>query len=154
MRSLYFDIDGTILIQSTGEAKSALARGRLEQAVRRTTIGELVCVGNFVSVIHTMQSVNHGYDGLGAIFALAQGVFQDESWFRSITRIGRDPKNRALEFPLKSDWWYMDDLAKEYMQEAGLGSVFERENGRRILVPSDEGDGGDVIAWLDRLAAA
>ena len=146
MRRLYFDIDGTVLILDTGEPKPALIAGRLETAIRNAGFDEIVCVGNFVGVAHAMRAVKPGYDSLGVIFALCRGVFQDESWFRQAARLALDPKNRALEIDLESDWWYMDDLAREYMMRAGLHTMFEREEGRRILVPGAEGDGSDVLA--------
>jgi len=147
-RSLYFDIDGTILGLSSGRPKSELASGQLELAIRESGFDDLICVGNFVEVVRIVSTVNSEYDGLGALYSLCQGTFQDEAWFRRVTRLVGDPKNRALELSLDSDWWYMDDLAHDYMSLAGLQAVFERERGRRVLVPSDEGDGADVIEWL------
>ena len=148
MRRLYFDIDGTVLTLDTGEPKPALAAGCLEAAIRIADFDEIVCVGNFVDVAHAVKAVHPAYDSLGVIFALCGGVFQDEGWFRQTARLARDPKNRALEIELASDWWYVDDLAREYMMRAGLHTVFENEEGRRILVPGGEGDGSDVLEWL------
>jgi hypothetical protein len=153
MRTLYFDIDGTVLVRDTGEPKAALAGGKLEAAIRRAGIEELVCVGNFVTVIHTVREVKPAFDGIGAIISLCRGVFRDEGWFRRITRLAHDPTNRAAEIALERDGWYMDDLAPEYMLKAGLQDVYSAEAGRRILVPSAAGDGADIILWLQRVGA-
>ena len=151
MRTLYFDLDGTVLALNAGEPKVALADGMLETAIRGAGIEELVCVGNFVAVIHTVQEVDPAYDGLGAIFALCRGSFRDESWFRGSVRLARDPQNRARDIAFDCDWWYVDDLAEEYLLRAGMSEVYREERGRRILVPSAEGDGTDVVQWLQRL---
>ena len=148
MKCLCFDIDGTLLVGSTGKPKPALASGRLEAAIREAAVDRLICVANFASVVHTMHAVDPGFDGLGALFALCQGVFRDEVWFRRVTRLAEDPRNRGLEVSQESDWWYVDDLAHEYLARAGLDALFKEENGHRILVPNCEGDGSEVIEWL------
>jgi len=152
-RILYFDVDGTLLVQSTSEPKPSLAAGRFESAVRSAKFDALVCVGNFVAIAHTMHESDAQYDRLGAIFALSQGVFRDETWFRAVTRLAQDPKHRALEIDLASDWWYVDDCAREFMTFAGLADVYAQESGQRICVPAPDGDGADVMAWLERVAA-
>ena len=76
MRQLYFDIDGTLLTQ--GDPKPALTDGRFEAAIRRAQVGRLVCVGNFCNVVQMVKEVDPGYDGLGMVFRLCQGVFADE----------------------------------------------------------------------------
>lgn len=152
LRTLYFDISGTVLVPKTREPKAALADGRLESAIRRASIEELVCVGNFVAVICALRQLDPLCDGLGAIFVLCGGIFQDERWFRSITQLAQDPENRAADISLDRDWWYVDDLAQEYMLKAGLTDVFREELGRRILVPSGQGDGTDIIEWIEALA--
>ena len=153
MRTLYFDIDGTILVEGSGEPKPALAQGKFEAAIRNSAIDALVCVGNFVDVVREVRTVNPDYDGIGVIFDLCQGVFTDLAWFRRVTNLARDAKDRARAIPLESDWWYVDDLAEHYMSQAGLTRVLESERGRRILVPTKRGDGSDVISWLNSRVA-
>ena len=51
MRILYFDIDGTLLLEDTIHAKSKLAEGRFEDAVRGAGLDKLVCVGTFVKLM-------------------------------------------------------------------------------------------------------
>ena len=148
MRTLYFDIDGTLLILDTEEPKSALAQGRFEQAVRLAGFEKLVCIGNFVGVVHTVQRSLPLYDGLGVLFALCAGVFEDEDWFRMQVELVSDPEHRATSVDLTTDWWYLDDLAESYFRSAERCDVFRAEKGHRILVPSPLGDGSDVLHWL------
>jgi len=148
MRTLYFDIDGTLLILNTGEPKPALEGGTLEQVIRATGVDELVCVGNFAGIVRTVWTVKPEYDGLGAIFRLCRGVFRDEAWFRAHTRLVVEPKLRAAEVELKDDWWYMDDQAEKYFEDADRAEIFRMHRGRRILEPAPEGNGDDVLNWM------
>jgi len=148
MRTLYFDIDGTVLTLGSGEPKSALERGSLERTIREAKVDELVCVGNFVGVIRTVWTIQPEYDGLGAVFTLCRGVFEDEIWFRALTRLVVNPARRAAEVELREDWWYMDDQAEKYFRDADLVRVFREHHGRRILQPSPTGDGHDVLEWI------
>ena len=152
MRKLYFDIDGTVLALDSGVPKRALDGGRLESAIREARVDELVCVGNFAGVVRTVWTVKPEYDGLGAVFALCRGVFQDETWFRALTRLVVDPRLRAAEVELRDDWWYMDDQAEKYFAEAGRAEVFREHHGGRILRPSPAGDGYDVLDWIRSIA--
>jgi hypothetical protein len=148
LRTLWFDLDGTLIGQDTGRTKTALLGGRFEDAVRSAAFEEIVCVGSFVGVIHELAGVRKDYDGPGAILELCGGAFRDESWFRRTLRLVGDPWNRAAEIPLDSDWWYMDDLARAFFSRAGREDVFRAESGRRICVPRPDGDGSDVLEWL------
>jgi hypothetical protein len=148
MRKLYFDIDGTILDVQTAAAKPALIDGKFVQAIREAGIRELVCVGNYAGVAVEVQALDENYDALGAILELCNGVFTDEAWFRANTRLISDPESRAAEVDLDADWWYVDDLAEKYFVEAGRAAVYRQQVGRRILAPTPEGDGMDVLDWL------
>jgi hypothetical protein len=152
VRKLYFDIDGTILDLESGNLKPVLGGGRLGRAIRDARIGKLICVGNFVEVIRTLWTVNPGYDGLGSIFELCRGAFDDEAWFRAHTALVERPASRAAEVELTEDWWYMDDLAETYFAECGRTSVYLKHLGGRILRPSPTGDGQDVLDWLRAIA--
>ena len=152
MRSLYFDIDGTILAQESGLTKQALERGKLEDGIRAAQIESLICVGNFVKVIYIVQKLQPDYDGLGVIFRLCGGAFRDENWFKRVTTLSRNPENRAAELPLDQDWFYLDDLAEQYLCKADRTDVFGRENGHRVFAPVPGGSGTDVLEWLSGLA--
>ena len=151
MRTLYFDLDGTLIGQRTGRPKPALVGGRFEDAVRGAAFETIVCVGSFVGVIHELASVRRDYDGPGAILDLCAGTFRDAAWFRRALRLVGDPWNRAAEIPLDGDWWYVDDLAQAFLSRAGRDDVFRAELGRRICAPQPDGDGSDILTWLDRI---
>ena len=151
-RKLYFDIDGTILFLSTPCAKPALAGGMFGRAVRAAGFDELVCIGNFSGVALAAKARIADYDSLGATYDVCYGVFDDEPWFRAHTRLIRDPARRAAEIDLSDDWWYIDDLAEMYFAHAGRADVYREHLGGRILVPTPEGDGEDVLAWIRAIA--
>jgi hypothetical protein len=48
MKTLYFDIDGTVLNIGFGQPKSTLANGQLEAAVREAGFQRIICVGNII----------------------------------------------------------------------------------------------------------
>ena len=151
MRRMYFDIDGSLLVGDTGEPKAALAKGAFERALRRSGFQQLICVGNFVDAGRAAREINPQYDILGAIFDICGGVFSDEDWFRANTLLTRDSYYRAVEVDLAADWWYLDDLAEYYFKMAYREDVFEANAGVRIFVPAAEGDGEDVMDWIDRI---
>lgn len=154
VRTLYFDFDGTLLVHATNRPKAALTGGAFEAAVRTAGFERLICVGSFVTVIHELAPVRPDYDGLGAIFALSRGTFTDEAWFRAHVGLVPDPAHRAAAIPLDSDWWYVDDLALEFMARDGLAAVSGTEMGRRILAPDPYGDGSDILQWLSTKCSA
>jgi hypothetical protein len=151
MRILYFDIDGTILLDEKAKPKRALADGVFESAVLHSGVEKLVCVGNFVGAARTAEAIEPTYNSLGVIFDICRGVFSDKSWFCSVTSMIEDPMNRAREVDLEEDWWYVDDLAEHYFRIAGRVEVFQKHIGKRIFVPTPGGNGKDVLAWLSRI---
>jgi len=147
MKTLYFDIDGTVLLLHEDEVKECLAEGRLEDAIRRTRFEKLVCVGNFAAIAHAVKGVDPTYDGLSILFDLCQGAFADLAWFRSVTTLVKDPERRAEHIDFGADWWYVDDLASKYLLAADKEAVMAQEP-RRICTPQPNGDGQDIIDWL------
>ena len=148
MKTLYFDIDGTVLLEEEWEVKSALARGAFEAAVRRASFERLVCVGNAVRIAHTVKGMGIPYDALGVLLDICRGAFADEAWFRSATTLVDEPENRVASIDLTSDWWYVDDLASHYFRVAGLEEILETHRGGRVFAPDPMGDGEDVLQWL------
>ena len=105
LKVLYFDIDGTVLLDGCDRAKPALAGGRLEAAVREAGVQRLVCVGSFVTVARLMMQVDENYDALGMILELCQGAFADSAWFRASTDLVQDADDRARCVDMSDDWW-------------------------------------------------
>jgi len=148
MKTLYFDVDGTILLEDEGVVKPELAAGRFEAAVRAAGFERLVCVGNFGAIADAMGKLGLEYDALGVLYDLCDGAFRDEAWLRSVTTLIGDPRHRAEHIDYAGDWWYLDDLARAYLESSGRQGLYEEHAGRRLLAPDPQGDGGDVLEWL------
>ena len=127
MKTLYFDIDGTVLLGSEQRPKDLLASGGLERAVRAAGVERLVCVGNLVAVIKALERIGKPQDGVGRVFASCRGAFSDESWFRGICELVSDPHERAACIDQDLDWWWMDDLAEFYCEQSGLIDLLSEE---------------------------
>ena len=93
MKTLYFDIDGTILRDST--PKPALSDGAFERAVKTAGFAKLVCVSNVITTIQFMEKLRQEIDGLGVVFDVCRGTIHDPAWFRSMTTLVSDPEHRA-----------------------------------------------------------
>jgi len=152
MRTLYFDIDGTLLLGSFGAPKPALAAGAFERLVRDAGFERLVCVGNVVAIVRILEK-SQPVDGLAMVLRVCQGVFEDEAWFRRVTTLVDDPAERARTVvgSTHPDWFWIDDLAEHYCENAGLGAAYREHAGTRILAPTPDGDGRDLAEWLGRL---
>ena len=148
MKTLYFDVDGTVLLADQDEPKPCLASGRLEAAVRRAGFLKLVCVGNFCRIAGMIKEIGVEYDELGVLLGICRGVFTDAQWFRSVASLVRDPQHRTEHIDFSSDWWYLDDLAAQYLLEANQEHVLTIHQGRRVFMPSPIGDGQDILDWL------
>lgn len=149
MKTLYFDVDGTVLLADQDEAKSCLANGRFEAAIRRAEFSNLVCVGNFATIAHLMRDLEIEYDELGVLFGICRGAFSDEEWFRSVTTLVANPEQRTTQIDFSGNWWYVDDLADEYFKAAGQAEILSAHLGSRIFIPNPTGDGQNVLDWLN-----
>ena len=148
MRVLYFDIDGTVLFSEREGVKPALADGQLQRAVSRAGIERLVCVGNFTKVVKILESAGIDYDGVGIVFSLCNGAFEDEKWFRDTTTLIDDPDKRVSQINQEEDWYYVDDLALHYCEVTGNEELYDANVGERLFVPEPMGDGRDILNWL------
>lgn len=147
LKILYFDIDGSILRDS--QPKPALADGRFEKTVRNAGFEQLVCVGNLIKIIQFLESQGEAPDGLKMVFDSCRGTIQDEAWYRSITTLVSDPRHRARHLDFTSDWWYLDDMAKWFMDQDGFEELYKEHLGLRIFAPDETGDGSHVLKWLE-----
>jgi hypothetical protein len=146
MKTLYFDINRTIVCDYV--CKPALARGGFEMGVREASFDRMVCVSNVVNTIQFLEEMGQSPDWLAITFDLCWGAFSDQAWFREITRLTRDPEHRARDIDFSEDWWYLDDLAREYFDREGFGEVFATNRGGRICVPASNSDGSEILTWL------
>jgi hypothetical protein len=151
---LYFDVDGTILPRNSSRAKSCLAGGLLESALREAGFTAMVCVGNYASIAHMTASIDPGYDSLGTLFRMLSTAFTDEGWFRSVTSLVVDAGRRAEHIPFEGDWWYVDDYAPDYLDTAGKSHLLSGDLAHRICIPAPNGDGSDIIDWIRSSARA
>ena len=149
MRTLFFDLDGTVVALEEGTVKPRLAGGAFERAIRRAGFDRLVCVGSAVALIAYVEELKMRPDGHQMIFDLCFGAFEDKSWFMSVCSWIAEPRARGSAIDDVGDWWYVDDLAQRYLEQAGKRSLFERHKGGRILVPGANGNGQDVLDWLE-----
>jgi len=146
MKILYFDIDGTILRDST--PKPALADGAFERAVQQAGLEQLVCVSNVITTIQFMEELGQEMDGLGVVYDVCRGTIQHPDWFRKMTTLVSDPEHRARCIDFAADWWYLDDMARWYMEQDHLSEIYEEQLGMRIFAPNQNGDGSNVLNWL------
>jgi phosphoserine phosphatase len=151
MKTLFFDLDGTVIVLERGTVKPLLAAGAFERAIRRAGFQQLVCVGNAVALIAHLEEMGVEADGHQMIFDLCFGAFEDRSWFRGACSWITEPGDRGSIITGTGDWWYVDDLAQRYLDQAGKHALFESQSGGRILVPDANGDGQDVLDWLERI---
>ena len=152
-RVLYFDIDGTLVRPTFGRAKHALAGGRFERILHRAGFDRVVCVSDAVTIARLLAEVaprRLRADVPSTLFRFCAGVFDDRAWFREHVRAIQDPIERASEFDLREDWYYVDDHAWRYLARAGIPPDDAAE---RVLQCDPHGEGEDVAAWLTGLAA-
>ena len=146
MKTLYFDINGTLT--SEYRCKPALAAGAFERAVRQAGFERLVCVSNLQNTIRLLAELGRPVDSLAMIFDMCFGAFADQPWFRQVTSLVADPGHRAAAIDFTGDWWYLDDLAEEFLANDGLQSRLHQHIGGRVLAPHAASDGAEILDWL------
>ena len=150
-RTLYFDLDGTVVVRSFGHVKPKLANGGFERAIRQAGFERLVCVANMCTIVTTLLEVDPDADGRGMILQLCQGAFQDETWFRRNTSLIPDGSVRARFIDFTGDWWWVDDRATRFLDSEELRRR-AHEDPDRLMIPTPDGDGTDIIEWLAGVA--
>ena len=116
--------------------------------MREAGFDRLVCVSNILNIIRFLNEMGKETDGLGMVFEMCRGAFSDIAWFRQVTTLVSDPEHRARFIDVSANWWYLDDLAAEYLAREGRTGLLKVDEGRRILAPNPEGDGKDILDWL------
>ena len=151
MKTLYFDIDGTVLPIDKDEAKTFLRNGALEKSIRRAGFERLVCVGNIGIVANAIVELGVDYDAIEVVFRLCDSAFEDKEWFQDVTRMVDDPENRASLIDYESGWWYVDDLAEHYLEKANRLGVLQDPVCDRVFIPNPKGNGTGIIEWLGKI---
>lgn len=150
-KSLYFDIDGTILDKSTKAVKKNLQNGQLELKIREANFDEILCVGNVNDIFQGLEDMGQQVDGVEIVYTLCFDAFTDFDWFGSNVYCTKNPDQRIKQIDFSGDWWYMDDLADRYLGNGGKNEILKQQKGNRILIPSPSGDGQDIITWLETI---
>jgi serine/threonine protein phosphatase 1 len=148
---LYFDIDGTLL-DYDDEPKAALLDGKLEKALKEAGFDHLACVSGWVDILAApvmqIQTLSERKEALHKKLA---PLFPDREWFLDKLMLVYDTDHRCRYIDLQSDWYYVDDWADHFFTAALGPQRYEAEQGRRILLCDHEGDGSDVLVWLEKI---
>jgi hypothetical protein len=150
-RTLYFDLDGTVVVRDFGHVKPKLADGGFERAIRHAGFERLVCVANMCTIVTALLEIEPDTDGRGMILQLCQGAFQDETWFRRVTTLIPDGAHRARHIDFAGDWWWADDRPAKFLALEGLLPLLDQHRGHRLMVTDPDGDGSDLIEWFERI---
>ena len=67
-KSLYFDIDGTILDESTKAVKKNLQNGQLELKIREANFDKIFCVGNVKDIFQGLEHMGQQVDGVEIVY--------------------------------------------------------------------------------------
>ena len=58
---------------------------------------------------------------------------------------------RCKHILMEDDWYYIDNQAERYFTNIFEVSVCQEYLGTRILDVKTEGDGSDIVGWMDKL---
>ncbi|MGE0193381.1 MAG: hypothetical protein AB7T63_15225 [Planctomycetota bacterium] len=151
-RVLYFDIDGTLVHETFGAAKRALAHGRFERLVRSAGFDRLVCVSDAVSIGRLVAAQRPGEDLMDTVLHLCGGTLRDGEWFRTHVRPVFDPIHRGRYIDTRCDWYFVDDWATAHLEQAYPSTWIDYLRQGRVLQCNAVGSGDDIVAWLRRIA--
>jgi hypothetical protein len=150
-KSLYFDIDGTILDGSTKAVKKNLQNGQLELKIKEGNFEKIVCVGNVNDIFQGLEDMGQHVDNIEIVYTLCFDAFTDFDWFVSSICCLKPPDQRIKQIDFSGDWWYLDDQADKYLKKSGKNEILKQHKGKRILIPNPGGDGHDIISWLESI---
>ena len=146
MKTLYFDIDGTLVAK--GAAKPRLAGGAFERAVRKAGFAHLICVSQLCVSIRGMAALRPNGDEHAMLMEVCRGVFSDPDWFRRTVQLTSAPESRVGSIDMSGDWWYADDLADRYFAQEGREDEYKEHLGKRVYQAQTHGDGQGILEWL------
>ncbi|MGI9244221.1 MAG: hypothetical protein ACR2RV_25710 [Verrucomicrobiales bacterium] len=151
-RVLYFDIDG-VLLNLSEDVKHLLTDGALERELKRLSFSSLVCVSDWVEASQDNlpgAPVKRRGSWIRSACTL-QAVFPDENWFIERLHLAEDTGSRGRVIDMTKDWYYVDDWAREFLGKEFGDELYQREKGRRVLMPDPCSDGSDILDWLQRI---
>jgi len=131
------------------DPKTSLLNERLENLLKEADLDYIACVSGWVDIY---ASEVLGLKTLGArkeaLHRQLKELFPDKEWFMEKIILIPDTDNRCSYFDLDVDWFYVDDWADKFFTEAHSNILYEKENGKRILLCDHQGDGADILKWL------
>lgn len=152
VKVLYFDIDG-VLLDYDDQPKSALLEGRLEAALKQSGFDFIACVSGWVDILAApVMKLDTLSSRKEALFQKLAPLFSDRDWFLDKLVLVTDTDHRCHYIDLNADWYYIDDWADHFFTAALGPERYKKETeAGRILLCDHEGDGEDVLAWLEKL---
>jgi len=83
---------------------------------------------------------------------MVSGAIKDkEAFIQKLILKDQTEDLRCKHISMEDDWYYMDNQAKRYFTNVFGFFVYEKYLGTRILDVKTEGDGSDIVGWLDQL---
>lgn len=104
-------------------------------------------MSNIQNTVKFLADMGKTTDALGMIFDLCWGAFCDRR-FLQVAALVPNPEHRVRSVDFSGDWWYLDDLAEEYLETEAMSRLFLEDQGRRVLAPDPEDDGNEILDWL------
>jgi len=146
---LYFDIDGTVLNSASKAVKSNLQNGKLELKIREAHFDKIYCMGNVNDIFNGLEEMGQHVDNVEIVYTLCFDAFTDFDWFINHVCCMKNPDQKMNQIQYNEDWWYMDVSAKKFLKNGDSGPDLKQHLGTRILVPKAQGDGEDIITWIE-----
>jgi len=154
MKTLYFDIDGTIN-DYHDVTKRRLSDGTLQKLLIRKGFERLVCVSGWTTMIrdasrnpYLRPTMEQQVETLRQVIVEA---FPDKEDFHARCKLEFENDQRGRHINLAEDFYYLDDWAKEFFEKHhGPGSYAAYES-TRILMCDPYSDGEDIIEFLERI---
>ena len=149
---MYFDIDGTFLDYDDAP-KTAFLNGKLEASLKNANFDYHACVSGWVDIFaDKVMKLDSLEQRKTAMYKLLEPLFPDKDWFMEKLILISDTDARCTYMDLKTDWFYVDDWADKFFTEAHGEKLFKKQKGGRVLLCDHQGDGSDVLEWLNAVS--
>lgn len=146
---LYFDIDGTFL-DYDDVPKTAFLNGQLEASLKKANFDYLACVSGWVDIFaDKVMKLDSLEQRKTAMYQLLEPMFPDKNWFIEKLILISDTDARCTYMDLKTDWFYVDNWADKFFTAAHGEKLFKKHKGDRVLLCDHQGDGSDILEWLN-----
>ena len=148
---LYFDIDG-VFVDTLFEDKIALLNGAFEDRLKKLAFDNYVCLSTWSTIVKTQLNPLSEAAQKEKIYNMVSGAIKDkEAFLQKLILKDQTEDLRCKHILMEEDWYYMDNQAKRYFTNVFGVSVYEEYLGTRILDVKTEGDGSDIVGWMDQL---